>query len=272
MKPHCNIRQHFNPVQPKGVENNVSYWEIAPDFRLQSFIYCYWELKSSQHLTSSFNYKVVPDGCIDIYFLLEEPDQSFVMGFSNHYVEFSLGHTFHYAGIRFLPTVFPRFFGIPAVELNNRFEPLDNVVPAVASYIADQLSPDSPLQSIKTALDRYFIGHLAQTDVSGDSRVTKAVQIILENSGTLSVARDLNTGLSQRQLRRAFKVFVGGTPKSFSKVIRFQHILKKAACSLNLRKSSLLHDAGYYDQAHFINEFKTFYGESPGRVFGHDID
>jgi AraC-like DNA-binding protein len=274
MKPPSKIRQHFIPVQPavKGVENNVAYREMMPDTLLQPFIYCYWDLKSSQYLSSPFTYKVIPDGCIDIYFPIDEPDQSFVMGFCNQYVEYSLGHTFHYAGIRFLPTVFTRFFGISADELNNRFETLDNVVPEIASYIANHISPDSSLPYIKRMLDHWFLNHLTQTEVTGDPRVTEAVRIILENSGTISIERDLNTGLSRRQLRRLFKVFVGGTPKSFSKVVRFQHILKEASGLQHLKQSSLLYNAGYYDQAHFINEFRSFYGESPGRVFGHDPD
>ncbi|MCC5906820.1 MAG: helix-turn-helix transcriptional regulator [Balneolaceae bacterium] len=274
MKLLSNLRQHFIPVQPavKGVDKNIIYREIVPDIKLQPFIYCYWELRTSQDLASSFDYKVVPDGCIDIFFPLEKPDQSYVMGFHNLYKEYTLGHSFQYVGIRFLPTIFPRFFGISADEINNRSEALENVVPAVASFISTHLSPDKPLLTIKNTLDRYFLNHLAQTDVIGDQRVIEAVRIILENAGTISVARDLNTGLSRRQLRRLFRVFVGGAPKSFCKVIRFQYILKKNFTLKHIRKSNLLDDAGYYDQAHFIKEFRDFYGDSPGQVLGQDCN
>ncbi len=268
MKSTFNLRQHFIPVQPavKGVENNVSYREILPDTELQPFVYCYWELKSSQSLTTSFNYRVVPDGCIDIFFRLCEPDQSFVMGFSNQYTEYSLGHSFHYIGIRFLPTVFPRLFGIRADELSNRFETLENVVPDISSFIERHLTPDMCLLEIKNMLDSNFLHRLSHIAVD-DRRVTEAIRIILANTGSVSITNDLKTGLSQRQMRRLFRFYVGSTPKMFSKVVRFQYILRETPSFQQSRKNKLFYDAGYYDQAHFINEFKTLFGLPPGRAF-----
>jgi hypothetical protein len=121
-----NIRQLYNPIQPtvKQSAKNVTYFEFLPDLKLQPYIYCYWELKTKQTLTEPFNYKVVADGCIDIFFELNNPQENFVMGFCKKYTEFPLDNSFHYIGVRFLPTMFPQIFNVDASEISNRFENL----------------------------------------------------------------------------------------------------------------------------------------------------
>ncbi|MEL6924825.1 MAG: helix-turn-helix domain-containing protein, partial [Bacteroidota bacterium] len=76
--------------------------------------------------------------------------------------------------------------------------------------------------------------------------------------------QELNTGISPRQLRRLFKFYIGDTPKTFCKVVRFQHILKAKHSRQSLRHNKLFYDLGYYDQAHFIKDFKHLYGLTPG--------
>ena len=65
-----------------------------------------------------------------------------------------------------------------------------------------------------------------------------------------------------------FEYYIGDTAKTFSKVVRFQHVLNAKPSSDSLRKSKLFYDAGYYDQAHFIKEFRNFYGVTPSKAFG----
>ena len=80
----------------------------------------------------------------------------------------------------------------------------------------------------------------------------------------MKIESDLkNIGISPRQLRRLFDFYIGSSPKTFSQVIRFQNILNAKPSAESLRKNKLFFDAGYYDQAHFIKEFKTMYGQTP---------
>lgn len=84
----------------------------------------------------------------------------------------------------------------------------------------------------------------------------------------VDIENDLNTGISSRQLRRLFDFYIGDTAKTFSKVVRFQNILRANPSSQSLRQNKLFFDVGYYDQAHFIKEFKNFYGVTPSKAFG----
>lgn len=243
------------------------YREILPHDSLQPFIYCYWELKTTGVLQEEFNYKVVADGCIDIFFELQKPEENFVMGFCKKYTEFPLGNSFHYVGIRFLPTMFPQFFKVNAADLSNRYEKLDQVIPATAAFITENFYGITGTEQIRTLFDTYFLNLLPRIQFDNDQRLYRAIHIILENSGMVNVEKDLDTGISPRQLRRLFEFYVGDTTKTFSKVVKFQHILRAKPSKQSLQENKLFFD-GYYDQAHFIKEFRNFYGVTPGKVFG----
>ena len=263
------IKSLYIPVQPtvKQSGKKVIYQEIVPHEKLQHFIYCYWQLKTTAILKEQFHYRVVADGCIDIFFELNRPSENFVMGFCKKYTEFPLENRFHYVGIRFYPSIFPQFFKINAMELSNRFEHLKLVVPLISGFIKNNFSPALSFQEIKLKLDDYFIQYLKNIKFDVDTRFYEALEIILKNFGSLETEANLNTGISPRQLRRIFNYYIGTTPKTFSKVVRFQNILKAKPSSQSLKKNKLFYDVGFYDQAHFIKDFKNFYGVTPTQAF-----
>lgn len=190
------------------------------------------------------------------------------MGFCKKYTEFPLENSFHYIGVRFLPTMFPSLFKVDAKELSNRFERLELVVNKTSKFIADSFSDDDELATIKSKFDDYFFGLSKSANTDLDRRFQNALNIILKNFGVVNVQSDLNIGLSQRQLRRYFEYYVGDTAKTFSQVVRFQNILNAKPSTQSLRQNKIFFDLGYYDQAHFIKEFKNFYGVSPSKAFG----
>ena len=269
VQPPLFLRQLYTPIQPSvhQVEGHVTYREFLPAPRLQPYIFCYWELKTNQLLEKEFLYRVVADGCIDIFFEPGHPDECFVMGFCRRYTEFPLERHFRYVGIRFLPTIFPQLFGIPASALSNRFEILSAVLPDAAQFITNTLSAGLEVWEMLSHLDNYLMTRLSQSAFNLDARLYGALHLILKKHGVLNVETDLDTGISPRQLRRLFEHYVGDTPKTFSKVVRFQNILKAKPSTQSLRENKLFYD-GYYDQAHFIKEFKTHYGVTPSQAFG----
>lgn len=269
MKISEQIRQLYHPIQPtiKQSEENVTYQEITPNEPLQEFIYCYWQLKTKHKLTNQFNYRVVADGCIDIYFELNDPKNSFVMGFCRKYTEFPLQNTFNYIGIRFLPTMFPQLFKIDASELSNRFENLNKISLETSEFIAARFNETLKIDNIKELLDNYFNLKISDTKFKTDNRLYGAIKIILENFGVVNIEKDLDTGISQRQLQRLFKYYIGDTAKTFSKVVQFQNILRSKPSNQSLKANKLFYDIGYFDQAHFIKDFKNFYGVTPTKAF-----
>lgn len=264
-----SIRKLYMPIQPtvKQSAKNVSYAEFIPDSRLENFIYCYWELKTSEPLEQAFNYRVIADGCIDIFFELNHPEDNFVMGFCKKYTQFPIGNSFHYIGIRFLPSMFPQLFKIDAAELSNKFERLEFVLPDTSKFIERHLQNHLSFPQIKTILDHYFVELIAKISFDFDPRFYDAVNVILKKSGVVDLKKDLNTGISARQLRRLFQYYIGDSAKTFSQVVRFQNIFRAKPSSQSLRENKLFFGEGYYDQSHFIKEFRNFYGVTPSQAF-----
>jgi AraC-like DNA-binding protein len=235
---------------------------------LQPFIYCYWQLAAPTPLEQPFVYRVVADACMDIYFDMQDPAESYVMGFCRQYTTFTLPDSFHYVGVRFLPAAFPYLFSIDGSELSNRYEKLDIVIPQLAKYIANNFKPEYAAEKVVHLLDSFFLHWMQQHPPTTDHRFMESVLHILKNAGTLQVESDLNTGLSSRQLRRLFNFYIGDSPKTFSQIIRFQQLLKAKPSTQLLKSQKLFFDAGYYDQSHFIKAFKTFYGTTPSKILG----
>lgn len=269
MNRKIDIRKLYSPSQPaaKKLGEMVSYTEFLPHQNIQGIIYCYWQLKTNQPLSEVFNYQVVADGCIDIFFELDNPAESYVMGFCRQYTEFSLGHSFNYIGIRFFPSFFPQIFNLSSESLRDRFEYLDTVVPETSHFIRNNISPEQNQHEIVQKLNQYFLKLTANQTFAFDNRFYRAFGLILDKAGDLNIEKDLDTGISSRQLRRLFQFYIGDTPKTFSKIVRFQNILNSGSAHQSLKNNKAFIDCGYYDQAHFIKDFKNLSGTTPSKLF-----
>jgi AraC-like DNA-binding protein len=263
-----DIRSFFQPVQPAADSiAGVSYKERLPHPDLSKFIYCYWQLRTNESVDQDFYYRVVADGCIDIFMDLQTPGDNFIMGLSTAYTKFDLGTRFNYTGIRFLPAAFPLLYNLNASELTNRCEHLKDVLPAVSDMLTRLVTASSSMQDMARACDSYFLRTWYPQHVTADCRLFNALELLVRNKSINSIESGMNTGLSPRQLRRLFHFYIGESPKTFSRIARFQQLLRAKPSVQSLKSDKIFYDAGYYDQAHFIKEFKTFSGLTPVKVF-----
>lgn len=96
------------------------------------------------------------------------------------------------------------------------------------------------------------------------SSITQITSLMAENptNHTMKWISE-NSGFSQKHFIALFKKHVGLTPKGFQKVMRFQKVVSDLQTTHHINWTQLALDCGYYDQAHFINEFKVFSGYNP---------
>ncbi|GMN10270.1 hypothetical protein MTsPCn9_13150 [Croceitalea sp. MTPC9] len=189
------------------------------------------------------------------------------MGFCRRYTEFPIGKEFDYIGIRFLPSVFLLLFGIDAKTLSNESQELRQILPDFSQWITSEIKPSQSFDQIVLLLNEKLQQLIKNQEFDYDLRFLNALNLIIQNKGLLDTEKDLDTGLSPRQLRRIFNFYIGTTPKAFSNVVRFQYILNAKPSNQSLKKNKLYYDVGFFDQAHFIKNFKTFYGVTPSEAF-----
>jgi len=95
-----------------------------------------------------------------------------------------------------------------------------------------------------------------------DDLIMKAIHLINHRNGLISIkslADELN--VSRDVFEKRFRKKVGTTPKQYANLTRFRNVLRASTPSKNLTEIAL--NAGYYDQSHFIREFKSFAGKPP---------
>jgi AraC-like DNA-binding protein len=85
-----------------------------------------------------------------------------------------------------------------------------------------------------------------------------------------SLSKEFN--ISARQLERKFSSAVGLSPKFFTRIIRFQNIFRLVQNKQINSLTMLSYESGYYDQAHFIKDFKEFSGINPRSFFNQEHD
>ncbi len=81
------------------------------------------------------------------------------------------------------------------------------------------------------------------------------------SNGNFRVQKELNYGISPRQLRRLFDEYIGFSPKAFAKIIQLQHAVQHIT-----DPDYSYFDSGFYDQAHYIREMKAFSGLTPHKL------
>lgn len=99
-----------------------------------------------------------------------------------------------------------------------------------------------------------------------DTRIKDSIHRIKEKKGLISI-KDLSKeiSLSQDSFEKIFRANVGTTPKQYCKIIRFRSLLEEAHLQNKLTDLGL--NGGYYDQSHFIRDFKSFTGILPSDFF-----
>ncbi|RDK83532.1 helix-turn-helix domain-containing protein [Marinirhabdus gelatinilytica] len=140
-------------------------------------------------------------------------------------------------------------------------------MPDFTVWINSKIKPAISFESITKLLNERIIEYSGNQDLKYDYRFLNSLYLIFQKKGYLVTEKDLDQGLSPRQLRRIFNFYIGTTAKSFCNVVRFQHILHAKPSKQSLKENKLYYDVGFFDQAHFIKNFKTFYGVTPSEAF-----
>jgi AraC-like DNA-binding protein len=171
-------------------------------------------------------------------------------------------------GVHFkLGGAFP-FFGVAACELHDLDVSLDALWGRPAVDLRERLieapSPAAKFRILEAAL----LARMRQSRMRRPRERHPAVDLALDELRVATSARKLadvarEAGLSQRRFIQLFREQVGTTPKLHYRIQRFQAALRAIEAGRTIEWADLALSCGYYDQAHFIRDFKAFSGINP---------
>ena len=166
-------------------------------------------------------------------------------------------------GVVFYPESFSKLFNFPLDEITNKGRSLDSELSIEYLSIYAQLQDNISNSSRVELLNQFSVKQLSQVDFSF-SKFDQLIKTIRTGSGMLSV-KDMvdQSNLSERSLQRKVKQLLGVGPKSYSSVMRINSVLAYMKAHPAANWQDILFQFGYYDQAHFIKDFKRYTGRTP---------
>ena len=156
-------------------------------------------------------------------------------------------------------------FGVPMDSLANRVVELDDLFGADAPRLIERLCEARSWSQRFDILDEVILRRVIAARAP-NPLVVRAAHVLRATRGAASIARlarDLEC--SQRHLIATFREHVGVTPKTYARIVRFDHAVKRLRQADGLRWAEIADASGYYDQAHLIRDFHEFAGQTPGQ-------
>ncbi|WP_055667283.1 helix-turn-helix domain-containing protein [Desnuesiella massiliensis] len=252
--------------------NNLIYKEFYPCDNLNDQVFCYWYLRSNQRLNQPFSLGVIPDGCFNIVFDLNEhniENSTFILGAINKSFIMPVDSDINLFGIRLLPGRNYSMLNLPADGFINKFTPLKNYVQDFPKYVPLNLIDIENINNYTDIIDTHILEFVNDKNCKFEnSFVTLSLDYIYQKKGQITVNEICETmDTSLKMLHRKYNKIIGISPKTFCRIVRFQNTLYSINASNMVDWLDIAIDNGYYDQSHFIKEFKEFVGQVPTNIF-----
>ena len=251
------------------------YQTIAPPHSLSGYIRFYWVLESDD----PYCHRSMADGCAEMVFHYKgsfdeitngKNESSFMAGLhgpSKNFRRFITEESFGIFGVYFYPFALPQLFSIPACELSDQAPDLKTLLGTEGAALEEKIMLAGNNMDRVNIVSSFLNKKITEKN---DARLSAIKYIINQiiHSGGLAPVNELagKSFLSVRQFERNFKIFSGFSPKLYSRIIRFQRTTQQYG---NNKKTltDIAYDCGYYDQSHFIHDFKQFSGYHPKQYF-----
>jgi AraC-like DNA-binding protein len=178
-----------------------------------------------------------------------------------------LSGSIHVFNILFQPAGLNRLVGINMTSLVNQDPAATDIMGKSAGLLGDavRLAPDFDLRV--AAVERWIEAMLEGR--RPDDMIGLASQQMIALRGRVRIEELVaRSGLSASQFQRRFATQVGMTPKLFARTIRFDRALVARRKAPNRPWTDIIHELGYFDQAHFIHECLAFAGLPPSGFVG----
>jgi AraC-like DNA-binding protein len=246
----------------------MAYREWLPAEALRRHVRCFWIVENgAAELADAALQRVLPDGCMDIIVArhggTDEERDAFAItavGAMTRYLDATPLPM--RLGVRFQPGMAAPFLRASGPAIRDLEVPLEDLWGREGHRLLGRIARASSTSDRVAVLDGWLRERLASAPCE-DADVLAVVHDILARGGGGPVRAAMRASLrSERQLRRTFESAVGLSPKRFARIVRMQDALRRSTAR-PARWVDVALDAGYYDQAHMIAEFRMLTGRTP---------
>lgn len=171
--------------------------------------------------------------------------------------------------ICFYPGAAYRFFPVAMQEVSDTATEVRHLWNHMAHEMEDKVANAVGDKEKLAIIQAYLLAELAKHYKPG-GQIGYSLELIERMKGQLSVKQMAEAShLSERQLNRRFIGCLGISPKEYASMNRFLHSLTQLKKYPENNLTDIAYESGYYDQSHFIHEYRMFAGLSPGELLSH---
>ena len=223
-------------------------------------------------------YSFLPLGAIQLLFQLDTPIEhktafsngwqqrpnAFIAGPFDKTYELKIPVSSMILAVTFKATKFRNFSNLPMNELKNKLLHPAEIWGNVANELIEQVVSTDSNRGRIYLIETFLVKQL-RTNLY--SPLETSIASILKNNGTGEVRKYAQLShLSISHYRKRFADEVGLSPKVFQKLVRVRAMAKYYREQPSVSLTSLAYEFAYFDQSHFIKEFRSV-ADSPPRAF-----
>jgi AraC-like DNA-binding protein len=260
---------------------NFNYYTIEPPAELKQYIRSFWVFEGSPGSSSPYIYRSMADPCAEMVFhykgsfLEVSPDKTLIAGTDSpailhaparQFKRYQTPGDFAIFGVYLYPFALSDLFGLSSFELQNALPSIADCLGPDGKSLQDRILFAHNNTERAAILSAYFIQRMQKVK-NPEPRLHVLIRHMLHDREPITIeATALRFNISQRQLERKFKTATGYTPKTYARISRFQHALNAYGSDFK-NLTAIAYECGYYDQSHFIHDFREFSGYEPGIYF-----
>jgi AraC-like DNA-binding protein len=256
------IAMHFQYIKPSPV--------------LSQYIKHYWVLEASAS-EGEVCERVIPTGNIEMMFHYRKPfvckldgvngtkqPRSLISGMSSFFSDVATNGDSGVVAVTFLPLGACHFLPFPMLEIENMHVGLNDIFSSQIREIEERICLGKTLDERIKTIELFLTSKLKPEKANGALLIKEGISLINLSKGTIqteTLSKKLYT--TPKTLERKFMSLLGKSPKQFSKIVRFQSIIQDFKNSPFKSLTETAYEFGYFDQAHFIKDFKNLSGYTP---------
>lgn len=259
----------------------MKYREYQPHTQLRPYVSCIWTLEEKvDHANFHPSVeRILPDGQMEMIFHLgdcfyqvsegkkKRQARSFIYGQLSQFLDLVPSADTRLIAFRFFPFGLAPFVPISPKEFQQEHISLEILYGQAGREVEEQVNCATNTESAIHIIEQFLLNSMARFH-RPDPFIEHISRLIINSKGCGDIKDIIRSyNISPRHFQRKFLEITGTKSKTLARITRLQHALQLSQSKPEWTLTDISLATGYFDQAHFIRDFKRFAGMSPGQYF-----